>query len=369
MKITTDKFQCIQGATKGLVGHGRNEAYISMQYIVAFWGTETDRGHNKFRYRFLLSMLCTLLILFAACDSGANTSSVNNNIKQTLSTSSGSTITYSTGAQDVLIRTFYGGGKLGTLEMSPELSIYGDGTYILGPGLQMRQGHLSVYALQQLLNRLVDTYGLLRFSKQQFYDIPDQNATLLQMILNGKHFEYLYGPFGHLQESAQEIDEYQRLGKALTSITESLVGPTHNYASQEMALLVHQTFSPDLSQPIPYWYLQDFTLFQLATYECGPILPDETGPNADTGCLTYTVPHTVLQLNTQQLQEIMALLHGQEQGVFLEGGLYYSVVLRPLLPDELAQKMLAMFGSQELSYAGVSLVEGPVPIPTITPTH
>jgi len=319
-------------------------------------------------HRILLIILCSLMILVTACDSNSNTSSTNNT-KQTLSTSSGSTITYSSGPRDVLIRTFYGGGKLGTLEMSPEISIYGDGTYILGPGLQMRQGHLSADALQQLLNRLVDTYGLLRLSSQRFYDIPDQNATVLQMMLNGKEYEYLYGPFGNLQESAQEIDEYQRLGKALTSIGESLVGPTHNYASQEMALLVHQTFNPDLSQIILSWHFQDFTLFQLATYECGPIPPDETGTNADTGCLTYTVPHTVLLLNTQQLQEIMALLHGQVQGVFLEGRFYYSLALRPLLPDEPVQKMLAMFGSQELSYAGVSLVEGPIPISTLTPTH
>ncbi len=318
--------------------------------------------------RLFLVMLCSCMILVAACDSNSNASSANNT-KQTLSTSNGSTITYSTGPQDVLIRTFYGGGKLGTLEMSPEISIYGDGTYILGPGLQMQQGHLQPDALQQLLNKLVDTYGLLRLSRQQFYDIPDQNATMLQLMLNGKQYEYLYGPFGNLQESAQDVDEYRRLGKALTSITDALVGPTHNYASQEMALLVHQTFSPDLSRTIPYWYFQDFTLFQLATYECGPVPPDETGPNADTGCLTYTVPRTVLLLNAQQIQQITALLHGQEQGVFLERGLYYSVVLRPLLPDESALKMLAMLGSQELSYAGVSLVEAPVPIPTLTPTH
>ena len=366
MKITTDKFQCIQGATKGLFGHEGNEAYMGMQYIVAFWGIETDRGHNKVRYRFLLIMFCALMILITACDSGANTSSTNN-AKQTLSTSSGSTITYSTRPQDVLIRTFFGGGKLGTFEMSPEISIYGNGTYILGPGLQMQQGRLQADALQQLLNKLVDAYALLKLNKQQFYDIPDQNATVLQLMLNGKEYTYLYGPFGNLQENAQDINEYQRLGKALTSITEALVGPTHKYTSQEMVLFVHQTFSPDLSHSIPYWYFQDFTLFQLSTYECGPIPPDLTGPNADTGCLTYTVPHTALMLNTQQLQEIKALLHGQEQGVFLENGLYYSVILRPLLPDEQEQKMLAMFGSQELSYAGVSLVEGPVPIPTSTP--
>ena len=309
---------------------------------------------------------CIIIILFTACNSNANTSATHS-AKQTLSNSSGSTITYNTRPQDVLIRTFYGGGKLGTFEMSPEISIYGDGTYILGPGLQMQQGRLQAVALQQLLNKLVDTYSLLKLNKQQYYDIPDQNATVLQLMLNDKEYTYLYGPFGNVQESAQDISEYQRLGNALTSIAEALVGPTHKYTSQQMVLLVHQTFSPDLSQSIPYWYFQDFTLFQLSAFECGLIPPDLTGPNADSGCLTYTVPHTALLLNTQQLQQIKTLLHGQEQAVFLQRRAYYSVTLRPLLPDEIEQKTLAMFGSQELSYVGVSLAEGPVPVPTLTP--
>ena len=309
---------------------------------------------------------CMIIILFTACDSNANTPTTSN-AKQTLSISSGSTITYNSRPQDVLIRTFYGGGKLGTFEMSPEISIYGDGTYILGPGLQMQQGKLQAASLQQLLNKLVDTYGLLKLNKQQFYDLPDQNATVLQLMLSDKTYTYLYGPFGNTQESAQDRSEYQRLGNALTSITEALVGPTHSYASQQMVLLVHQTYSPDLSQSIPSWSFQDFTLFQLSTFECGLIPPDLTGPNADTGCLTYTVPHTALLLNAQQLQQLKLLLHGQDQAVFLEKGSYYSVTLRSLLPDEMAQKSLAMFGSQELNYTGVTITEGPVPIPTPTP--
>lgn len=310
---------------------------------------------------------CIIIVLFTACESNANTSSTNG-AKQTLSISSGSTITYNTRPQDVLIRTFYGGGKLGTFEMSPEISIYGDGTYILGPGLQMQEGRLQATALQQLLSKLVDTYGLLKLNKQQFYDIPDQNATVLQLMLNDKEYTYLYGPFGNMQESAQDRSEYQRLGNALTSITEALVGPTHPYTNQQMVLLVHQTYSPDLSQSIPDWSFQDFTLFQLSTFECGLIPPDLTGPNADTGCLTYTVPRTALLLNSHQLQQMKRLLHGQQQAVFLEKGAYYSVTLRPLLPDEIEQKTLAMFGSQEMSYIGVTLSKGPVPIPTPTPT-
>jgi len=327
------------------------------------------RISNKLRRYALFQpiLFCIILVLFTACDSSATTSPTNGG-KQTLSISSGSTITYNTRPQDVLIRTFYGGGKLGTFEMSPEISIYGDGTYILGPGLQMQEGRLQATALQQLLNKLVDTYGLLKLNKQQFYDIPDQNATVFQLMLNDKEYTYLYGPFGNMQESAQDRSEYQRLGNALTSITEALVGPTHPYTNQQMVLLVHQTYSPDLSQSIPDWSFQDFTLFQLSTFECGLIPPDLTGPNADTGCLTYTVPHTALLLNTQQLQQMKRLLHGQQQAVFFEKGAYYSVTLRPLLPDEIVQKSLAMFGSQELSYTGVALSKGPVPIPTPTTT-
>src|SRR5436305_14119250 len=164
---------------------------ISLVCHVISIGIDSMRISNRLRLFSLFQpiIFSIIIILFTACDSSANTPSINN-AKQTLSTSSGSTITYNTRPQDVLIRTFYGGGKLGTLEMSPEISIYGDGTYILGPGLQMRQGHLSADALQQLLNRLVDTYGLLRLSSQRFYDIPDQNATVLQMMLNGKEYEY-----------------------------------------------------------------------------------------------------------------------------------------------------------------------------------
>ena len=319
------------------------------------------------RYTIFQPILCCLIvILFTACDNTSQTTSLKN-AKQTLSISSGSTITYNSSPQDVLIRTFYGGGKLGTFEMSPEISIYGDGTYILGPGLQMQQGKLQASTLQQLLNKLVDTYNLLKLNQQQFYDLPDQNATVLQLMLNDKTYTYLYGPYGNMQESVQDRSEYQRLGNALTSITDTLVGPTHSYTSQQMVLLVHQTFSPDLSQLIPSWSFQDFTLFQLSTFECGLIPTDLTGPNADTGCLTYTVPHIALLLNSQQLQRLTILLHGQEQVVFLEKGAYYSVTLRSLLPDEIAQKTLAMFGSQELNYTGVTITEGPVPIPTPTP--
>lgn len=323
------------------------------------------KSQRKMRYWLASTLLVLILlsILLTASDTLNTTGSARQKNMNSLQSASG-LITYSSNPQDVLIRTFYGGGNLGVLSFSPEISIYGDGTYILGPGLTMRKGRLNSTALQELLHTLVDTYGLLNFQQRQFYDIPDQNATLLQLRLNGRYYEFLYGQFGALQESSQQRDEYQRLGKALSSITEALTGPTYPYTSNSMALLVHQDFSPNLSQVIPSWSFPDFTLNQLAIYECGPIPQDETGPNADSGCLSFTTPRNALLLTPKQLQTITSLLKGQQQGEFYEDGLYYTVVLRPLLPDEVWQKMLAMLGSQQLSYVGVPLHDGPVPIPT-----
>jgi hypothetical protein len=319
---------------------------------------------------YLFAIACVLILLLAACDIGSSTpSSTSTGQKVSLPTNNNGTITYSTSQQDVLIRMFYGGGNSGSFEMSPDISIYGDGSFILGPGLQMQEGRIDTTSLQQLLNILVDSDGLLKLSQQTFYDVPDQNATVLQLSINGKRYEYVYGPFGNLpqSESAQALADYRHLGSALTSIRDAIQGPTHNYTNQNMALLVHQDFSPNLAQTIPYWSFKDFTLFQVATFECGAIPQDITSPNADTGCLTYTVPHMVVLLSAQQRQAISVLLQGQQQGDFLEQGLYYSVVLRPLLPDESPQKMLAMYGSAELTYAGVPIHEGAVPTPVPTP--
>ena len=307
-------------------------------------------------------ILCLLATLLTACSGSGNTTSASKNGKSTraMPTNNG-IITYSTNPNDVIVRTFYGGGNFGTLAFSPEMSIYGDGRYILGPGLQMREGRLDTDSLQQLLHALVDADGLLSFTQTQFYDVPDQNATLLQLTLNKKYYEFQYGKFGTLQESAQALDEYHRLDRALTMIRESLKGPTHPYSNATMTVLVHQDFSPDLTQNIPVWPLADFTLSQLAKFECGIIPPDQVGPNGDTGCLTFTVPRAAYLPNRRQIQTIRSLLNNQQQGEFLEQGLYYRLVMRPLLPDELPLKTVAMLGSNELSYKGVPLQSGPIP--------
>ncbi len=307
----------------------------------------------------LLIMACLLSLQLTACTSPAGTPSGSSK-HHSLPTHNG-LISYSTSLNDVIMRTFDGGGNPGTLEISPEISIYGDGTYILGPGLNMQQGRLDSASLEQLLHTLIDTDGLLSLNQRQFYDLPDQNATLLQLVLNNKYYEFLYGQFGNLQESAQEMNEYHRLGNALTSITQALEGPLQTYNSASTALLVHEDFSPDLTQAIPSWTLPDFTLAQAAAYECGPIPPDETGPDADTGCLTFTIPHAALLLTAQQLQGVSSLLNGHPQEIFYEQGLYYTVAIRPLLPDESSSNTLAMFGSRELNYTAVPLHAGPIP--------
>jgi hypothetical protein len=315
---------------------------------------------------------CLLLLFFllgpllAACDTTSNTPSNKTNNNTTLPSNNGS-ITYNANSTNVLIRTFYGGGNLGTLDYSPVISIYGDGTFILGPGLQMRTGKLDANALQQLLHTLVDNDALLNLNHRQFYDVPDQNATILELTLNNKHYEFVYGPFGALQESSQDLKDYHHLEQALSAITEAIKGPTHPYTSQSMTLLVRQDFSPDLTQNIPFWKLREFSLYQLAAYECGLTPPDQTGPNADTGCLTFTRPRYAYLPTKQQLQTIKTLLKGSQEGDFYEQNLYYHVTLRPLLPDELPQRVVAMLGSKELIYTGVALSSGAVPQPTPLP--
>lgn len=326
---------------------------------------ESRRRYSRLAVGLLLSLLAFLPV---ACTTGSTNDS---NHHKTVQTAGGNSVTYSTQPQDVLLRIFYGGGKVGTLEMTPEISIYGDGTFITGPGLQLQQGSLSSDTLQNLLQTLANTDNLLQLHRQVFDDIPDQNTTLLQVALNGKNYQFLYGPFGNLQENSQDMREYQQLGNAISAIRNALNGPQTPYVSQDMALLVYQTFRADYTsaqnQSIPIWPLNDIDLANAAIYECGTIPQDQTGPNADNGCLTYTVPQVAYLPGKNDLQEIKSALLGKQQGMFLEDNSHYVVILRPLLPDEIAQQQLAMYGSNAQTYTPVPLKGGDIPTPTPTP--
>jgi hypothetical protein len=311
----------------------------------------------------IISLSLLSVVLTTACQSDTTTTGPNGENK-TFTGSSKQPITYNSNAHEVLIRTFYGGGLQGSFSLSPQISLYGDGTYIFGLD---RQGKLSPQEVQQLLNTLVNTYGLLNFSQQHFSDIQDENATFMQLLLNGKQQTFVYGSFGHYQASAQKLDEYQRLGKALTTLTETLKGPTQPYKGSRMALLVRQTLSTDPRETIPTWPLSDFTLDQAALYECGTYPRDETTQNQETPCLRFVIPARAILLTSEQAQRVMPFLRDQ-QGDFSEQGLYYRVILRPLLPDELSSKTLAMFGSAQTSYRGVPLLDGKVPPITPTPS-
>jgi hypothetical protein len=318
-----------------------------------------------------LSTLLLLSIMFialfvASCDTSTVSTPQGGQSTTFTGSSTQQQITYNTNANEVLIRTFYGGGQKGTFNLSPQVSIYGDGTYILGLN---RQGKLDTTALQQLLNTLVDTDGLLSFKRQLFFDIPDQDATFLDVNINGKHLELMYGAFGSQPASAQDKDEYQRLGKALTTLSHTLQGPTTAYQGKTFALLTYQTFSANLQLTIPNWPITDFTLAQAAVFECGLIPEDDVSSNPTIPCLQFTIPEHAILLNTGQIQSIEAALDGKQRGDFYENGQYYTVILRPLLPDELQEKMLAMFGSSQTQFIGVPLLEGSVPpVPTPTPS-
>jgi len=315
-----------------------------------------------------LSIVCIALLL-AGCDTSEFSTQQNGQTGQSTTFTGHSTqqqITYNASATNVLIRTFYGGGLKGTLNLGPQISIYGDGTYILGLN---QQGKLDTNTLQQLLDTLVNTDELLAFKRQQFFDIPDQNATFLDLNVNGKHLELMYGAFGSQPSSAQDKDEYQLLGKALTTLSHTLQGPTTTYKGRTFALLARETFSADLQQIIPEWPITDFTLAQVAVFDCGIIPEDDVSTNPETPCLKFTIPLHAILLTTAQIRTIEAALNGKQQGDFFENGQYYTVTLRPLLPDELQNKTLAMFGSAQSQFVSVPLLEGTVPpVPTPTPS-
>jgi hypothetical protein len=302
---------------------------------------------------FILCLTLLISLILSSCNEdqpSAQTATVKNAASQ---------ITYSTKAQDVVIRTYYGGGHYGTLPLGPQLSLYGDGTYVIG---LENQGKLTNDAMEKLLFTLVDTDGLLSFKRQQFSDVPDQNSTFLEVNLNGKHTELVYSNFGSRPESSQDLDEYQRLGKALTTLKESLNGMTQPYSTNKYVLLVHETATPDRTQAIQTFDLPDFTLAQAAQFECGPNKDESpTSGNPIGPCLQYTRPLGALILKDDQLQEVKTLLGGQQEGQLVQLGLYYDVRLRPLLPDELSSKKLAMLGSSQSTYQDIPLVEGKPP--------
>jgi hypothetical protein len=291
------------------------------------------------------AFLCGLLFLIVlnACDSG-NTGTIS---------AGGQSINYNTGTQDVVVRTLYGGGLYGSFATGPQVSIYGDGTYILG---LEQQGKLSSDDLQKLLNTVVGTYDLLDMKRLHFSDMPDQNATYLELYLNGKSYEFAYGTFGSQPQSKQDLDEYDRLGKAITALNEGLNGQTQAYNATTYALLARQNFNPDANTSLAP-DLAGFTLAQAAKYICGEVPTNENTPNRETGCLKYTRPQNALLLNASQVQTLKNKLGNTREGTFQEGENYYTVVLRPLLPDEQVQKKLAMFGSSQSKYEPVPLQE------------
>src|SRR5258708_101592 len=315
---------------------------------------QQNTGRAKKHIIILLSLAVLGIFLVARDLPGSATQSTQPD-KRIISSSNATDqqISYSTNPQDVLIRTFRGGGLYGSVELSPDLSIYGDGTYIFGVE---KQGKLDSNQLQELLRVLTSNYGLLKMHRQQFYDIQDQSATFLELTLNDKTTEFIYGSFGNQQESTQDMAEYNRLDQALRAINEALKGPIKAYSSNSVALLVRRTYSPDLTQEIPTWTLPDFEISQAATFVCGVIPKDETSQNAETSCLKYVIPQNAILLTASQVLAIQEQLNGGKQWTFTEQGLYFTVYLRPLLPDELPLKMLAMFGANETTYRGVPLL-------------
>ncbi|WP_201361797.1 hypothetical protein [Dictyobacter formicarum] len=299
-------------------------------------------------------LLCALLffnLLNTGCSSSANKQ------QKTIDGSSSQAITYSTNPHDVVIRTFYGGGLDGALSLSPQISIYGDGAYIVGVE---RQGTLGDDQFQHLLSTLINNDKLLTLKRQVFSDSSDQDVTLLQLTLNGQVHTIIYGTFDDHAQSNEDIASYQRVGRAITQIMNALTGPTQPYHASAVALLVRNVPYYDYTQSIPQWRDPSFTLAQAAQLECGP-QPEDIDPNKEAACLKYTIPRQAILLNTAQWQTLQKVLGKQLSATFMERQHYYEVRIRPLLPEEVADHQLAMFGSAQSHYKSVPLHMGPLP--------
>ncbi|GCE11884.1 hypothetical protein [Tengunoibacter tsumagoiensis] len=315
---------------------------------------QQKRSIIHYSWRGLLSAGLSFL-LYACLVSSCTTATDSTPLPPTSSHQS-LTVSYRHDSHALIMRTFVAGGVYGTLNLAPQISLYGDGTFIFGT---QQQGQLTGAQLQSVLTTMLQTDGLLTFKRHQFSDLPDQNATFLELNVNDKPLELMYGSFGNQSESDQDLTEYHQLAHALTTLTESLTAPVHPYTSNQEALFVRRSFSPDPAHTRHYADTS-LSLAQLADFECGP-LPKDEDLNPEGNCLKYTIPEHAFIPDTQQLASIKNTLQNELHGELNEDELFYEVTLRPLLPDETDQKQVAMFGSAQNTYRAVPLQIGELP--------
>ncbi|HEX7951117.1 MAG TPA: hypothetical protein VF494_12260 [Candidatus Limnocylindrales bacterium] len=251
----------------------------------------------------------------------------------------GGTITHPTGATDLVLRVFVGGGFVppGYLATeAPAFSLYGDGTAIfrdtaaplptsldgIARGRPFQQVRLSEPAIRALLASALDVGGLRTAREQYTLPVADAPTTTFTIVADGINKQVSVNGLGIVPDTAARTDRGQLL--ALATLRDQLLafGTTATGASTWLAERYRGSLLEATSGTARPWPWTTLT-------------PETFANVPDTGSRPWPT-------RTMSRAEVAALnipdLGGGAMGILLQspaaGGPLLSLNLRPLLPDE-----------------------------------
>jgi hypothetical protein len=248
-------------------------------------------------------------------------------------------LAHPTGATDLVLRVFVGGGFVPPgyfATEAPAFSLYGDGTVIFrdaaGPlpssmdgivrGRPFRQVHLSEPEVQALLASALDAGGLRTARTEYTLPVADAPTTTFTIVAGGISKQVSVNGLGIAPDTAAGTDKAQLL--ALATLRDQLVGFAAT-ASGATAWVTDRYRGSLLEATTGTGRPWPWTTFG----------PDTFTKVSDTGSLPWPT-------RTLSRSEVAALdipdLDGGAIGILLRspaaGGPLLSLNLRPLLPDE-----------------------------------
>jgi hypothetical protein len=256
--------------------------------------------------------------------------------KQTITTSGGDQLTYSTDPTALLLRVDISGGfvPVETIFTSlPQTSVYGDGTVITqGPQIAIYPGP----AVPNLLVRTLDEAG-----------IETLLETALDAGLAGPAPDYGQPPIADAPDTVVTINvngkTYEHRANALGDFGSGDMGLTNKQADARKALAAFVSSSTDLATLVGSDHITVDEPYEITGWRLRATVADSlpTGEPAPT-----VVPWPVAGLTLASIGECTAVTGDQASAVtaaleqanqltyFTEGGVTYQVLARPLLPDE-----------------------------------
>ncbi|HEY7123923.1 MAG TPA: hypothetical protein VH540_08215 [Ktedonobacterales bacterium] len=267
---------------------------------------------RKLWYRSLrhacLSLFTLILLLLAACDSGANTAS--------------GTPTPNPAAGQVVIQLFPTAGFiLPRVVGVPEWTLYGDGTVLfLGQGstVNLLQAHLSRADAQHIVDVVTNQYQFFASTETLYGQTnPDVGPTLLYVHTNGQQKTVGIGQRAGDQPDQQTtnifaIQQFLQQQEPANAIP---------YDPPAIALLA----LPDDQPSQVTWPFDDISLSQIAAQECALLTPEAQCPAGQ--------PSAIKMISGSRAKAILGG-SGFTQ-TMMQNGKSYRIISWPLLPDAL----------------------------------